>query len=328
MKLSEDILLKMYKDIVLVRRVEETCEKLLLRGEKLIGTFHLGLGEEAIAVGTCFNLRKDDYVLPYLRGRGVFLMKGVSLRSLAAGWYGKTTGKGRGRYHHHHVGDKKVGVLAGSGIVGADISIATGVALALKLKKSDQVILNFFGDGASNTGNFHEALNFAGAFQLPVVYICENNQYAVSMPISKASRIKNIAVRSKGYGFPGVVVDGNDVISVYKATQEAIKRARMGKGPTLIECKTYRWRGHNPKDPDLFRPPEEIEEWKKKCPVKRFKGKLIRAGVLTEKLCQRIEKEIDAEINNAIELAVAAPFPKKEEIIEDFDFVYKKGGEE
>jgi len=323
MELNKEMLLKMYKSIVYVRRVEEACEKLIIDGEKLVGTFHLGLGEEAIPVGTCYNLRKDDYVLPYLRGRGVFLLKGIPLKIIAAGWFGKEAGKDRGRYHHHHLGDKQVGVIAGSGIVGADISISTGIALAFKLKKTDQVILNYMGDGATNEGNFHEALNFAGAFKLPIIYICRNNLYAVSMPFSKASGEKDIALRAKGYGFPGVVIDGNDVISVYEATQEAIKRARAGEGPTLIECKTYRWRGHNPKDPDLLRPREEIEEWKKKCPVKRFKGKLIASGILTKELSLGIENEIKDEINEAIKWAKETPSPKKESINQDFNYIYK-----
>jgi len=323
MELNKDMLLKMYKSLFFIRRAEEAAEQLIKDGEKVVGTFHLGLGEEAIPVGTCFDLRKDDYVLPYLRGRGVFLMKGVPLKVIAAGWLGKEVGLDRARYHHHHLGDMKNGVIAGSGIVGADIAVSTGIALGLKLKKTDQVIVDYFGDGASNEGNFHEALNFAGAFKLPIIFVCRNNLYAVSMPFARASAEKDIALRAKGYGFPGVVVDGNDVISVYNATKEAINRARSGEGPTLIECKTYRWRGHNPKDPDLLRPNEEIESWKKKCPVRRFQEKLLEKGVLTKELLEEIECETKKEIEESIKWAKEAATPKEESINEDFKFIYK-----
>ena len=326
MKLDREDLLKMYRWLVLIRLVEETCARLLLK-EEVIGTYHLGIGQEAIPVGSCFHLRKDDIVIPYIRGRGTFLVKGVPLRKIMAGLFGKKTSLSGGRWAHHHVGDKRVGILVSSGIIGTDFSIATGIALAAKLQNTGQVVINFFGDGASNSGNFHEALNFAGVRKLPNIFICENNLYALSTPFSRVSAISNIASRARGYGFPGVIVDGNDVLKVHETVQKAVNGAREGQGPTLIECKTYRWCGHNQNDPDLHRSEEERRVWRQKCPIKRFEKYLYRKGILTQALSKKIYQEAEQEIEKAIKWAKAGPCPRSKDALEDVELIYSNKGD-
>jgi TPP-dependent pyruvate/acetoin dehydrogenase alpha subunit len=322
MEITHGELLEMYRWLVLVREVEETFARLLEQGKNLIGTSQLGTGQEAIPVGACFGLRKDDIVMPYIRGRGVFLVKGVPLREIMAGLFGKISGVGRARWAHHHIGYKSAGVLVSSGIIGATIPVSVGAALAVRLKKTDQVVVCFFGDGASNTGNFHEALNMAGVFRLPVVFVCENNQYCMSTPFSRSTAAKNLADRAAGYGFTGEVIDGNDVLAVYEAANEAVEKARSGGGPSLLECKTYRWYGHNQKDPDLLRPAGEREAWMKRCPVKLFKEKLMSKGILSETFVEKIHKDVLDEINEAVRYAEESPYPLPEDALKDVGIVY------
>jgi TPP-dependent pyruvate/acetoin dehydrogenase alpha subunit len=274
---------------------------------------HSGIGQEAIAAGTVYGLRADDQILPSLRTRGAFLYKGISPRTMMAGAFGKVTGAARGKNTSHHMGDPDVGVVAGSGVIAAHLPVAVGIGLAAKLQKKDYIAVAYFGDGASNRGDVHESMNMAAVMKLGVVFICENNGYAISTPASAHTGVKDIAVRAQGYGMPGVVVDGNDVLAVYEAAQEAYRRARSGEGPMLIECKTYRWLSHSERDPRDLRPAAEIEEWKARCPIKRLGEHLLASGAADHAVLDKIHDEIVAEVADAVAFAEQSPLPPAEE---------------
>jgi pyruvate dehydrogenase E1 component alpha subunit len=262
-----------------------------------------------------------------LRNRAAFLVKGVDPGVLMAGVYGKATGPSKGKISSHHMGDLNLGILAGSTVIGSQFPTAAGAALAFKLKKTDQVCLCYFGDGASNRGDFHEGLNLASIFKLPVIFICENNQYAVSMPTCRSMAIQDISSRAQGYGMPGITIDGNDVLAVYESTKEAIERGRRGKGPTLVECKTYRLRVHSERRKVDPRPKEEIETWRQKCPIKRLKQKLLEEKILSEASAQKIEQECQEIIDRAVKFAEESPYPQPEEALNDVYTVgHIKGG--
>lgn len=314
MDLTERDLLEMYRWMVLGRLFEEKTFELLKLG-KLVGFHHPNIGQEAVDAGTCYNLRRDDTIMPTHRGKLKYLMKGVDIKIMMAGMFGRRNGSGKGRGPASHSGDNSVGLLAGTGLIGSGIPISTGAGLAMKLLKKDSVAIHFFGDGASNRGDFHESLNMAGVMKLPVVYVCDNNCYAMSVPASCAMAIQDIAIRASGYGFPGLVVDGNDVLAVYEATQQAIARARRGEGPTLIECKTYRWLGHSINDPGVYRSAEEVEAWKKKCPIKRFESALREKGLLDDAKVKDIYGSVREEIEEAIRFAEASPLPLPEDTL-------------
>jgi len=316
MELTEKDLLQMYRWMVLDRVFEEKTVALLKLG-KLVGFHHPNIGQEAVDVGTCYGLRQEDTIMPTHRGKGKYLMKGVDIKIMMAGMFGRKNGSGKGRGPASHSGDNSIGLLAGTGLIGSGIPISTGAALAMKLQKKDSVALHFFGDGASNRGDFHESLNMAGVMKLPIVYVCDNNCYAMSVPTTCSLAIEDIAIRAAGYGFPGVVVDGNDLLAVYQATQKAIDRARKGEGPTLIECKTYRWMGHNFNDPELYRQAEEKESWKQKCPVKRFEGHLKDRGLLDDAKIKEIYRSVNEEIEGAVRFAEASPLPAPEDTLLD-----------
>ena len=316
MELTDKDLLQMYRWMVLDRVFEEKTVALLKLG-KLVGFHHPNIGQEAVDVGTCYGLRRDDTIMPTHRGKGKYLMKGVDIKIMMAGMFGRKNGCGKGRGPASHSGDNSIGLLAGTGLIGSGIPISTGAALAMKLQKKDSVAIHFFGDGASNRGDFHESLNIAGAMKLPVVYVCDNNCYAMSVPTTCSMAIEDIAIRAAGYGFPGVVVDGNDLLAVYQATQQAINRARKGDGPTLIECKTYRWLGHNFNDPELYRKAEEKEAWKQKCPVKRFEESLKGRGLLDEAKVKDVYRGVNDEIEEAVRFAEASPLPSPEDTLLD-----------
>ena len=316
MELEDKDLLQMYRWMVLDRVFEEKTVALLKLG-KLVGFHHPNIGQEAIDVGTCYGLRKDDTIMPTHRGKGKYLMKGVDIKIMMAGMFGRKNGCGKGRGPASHSGDNAIGLLAGTGLIGSGIPISTGAALAMKLQKKDSVAIHFFGDGASNRGDFHESLNIAGVMKLPIVYVCDNNCYAMSVPTTCSLAIEDIAIRAAGYGFPGVVVDGNDLLAVHEATQKAIDRARKGDGPTLIECKTYRWLGHNFNDPELYRKAEEKEAWKQKCPVKRFEEYLRGRGLLDNAQVKGIYQSVNEEIEEAVRFAEASPLPSPEDTLLD-----------
>ena len=319
MSLSNDDLIQMYRWMVLTRTFEQTINH-LHRQRGVPETQHSSVGQEAIGVGACYGLRREDVIIPSLRGRGAFLVKGVPPRIVMAAMFGKDTRQCGGKSTSHHLGDLDIGIVAGSGVIGASIPLAVGVALGCKLKKTDRVTLSFFGDASTNTGNFHEAVNMAAVLRLPIVFICENNLYGMSMPIRHSLYIEDIAERAASYGIPGVVVDGNDVLAVYDAVQEAIQRAK-GKPPqpTLIECKTYRWHRHSEGEPPdvIYRTQEEVEEWKQKCPIKRFREYLLGKGILKEDVIIQIDNETRAEVDEAVRFADEASYPDPERVLED-----------
>jgi TPP-dependent pyruvate/acetoin dehydrogenase alpha subunit len=304
----------MYRWMVLDRVFEEKTFDLLKLG-KLVGFHHPNIGQEAVDVGTCYGLRKDDTIMPTHRGKGKYLLKGVDMKTMMAGMFGRRNGSGKGRGPASHSGDNSIGLLAGTGLIGSGIPVSTGAALAMKLRKLDSVALHFFGDGASNRGDFHESLNMAGVMKLPIVYVCDNNCYAMTVPASCAMAIQDISIRAAGYGFPGVTVDGNDVLAVYQATRAAISRARKGEGPTLIECKTYRWLGHSINDPAIYRTAEEVESWKQKCPIKRFEGVLRGKSLLDDSKIKDVYRSVNEEIEESVRFAEASPPPAPEDAL-------------
>jgi pyruvate dehydrogenase E1 component alpha subunit len=306
----------MYKQMLKIRFFEEKVFDLY--AQNLVpGTIHLYLGEEAIAVGVCSTLRKDDYITSTHRGHGHCIAKGAELKRTMAEILGKKTGYCKGKGGSMHIADFKIGMLGATAVVGAGLPIAVGAALSAKLRKTDQVVACFFGEGASNQGTFHESINMASTWKLPVIFVCENNLYAMGTRQSRVMAIENIADRAAAYGIPGIVVDGNDVLAVYETTQKAVERARKGEGPTLIECKTYRHKGHSRVDPAKYRPKQEVEEWLAKDSIKRFKEKLLQTNTLTESEIQQIEKETSTEIEETVRFAKESPYPAPEEALED-----------
>ena len=301
---KRELLRRMYT----IRAFEEQAEQLYALG-KIHGTMHLSIGMEASAVGAIAALRPDDLILSTHRGHGHCIAKGADLNRMMAEFMGKETGYCRGRGGSMHIAEVEGGNLGANGVVGGGIPIAVGVGLSLKMQRRDQIILCFFGDGAANLGPFHEALNMAAIWKLPVVYVCENNQYAMSFPVKKAFAIERISDRAAAYGMPGVTVDGNDVLAVYEAVSQAVQRARAGEGPSLVENVTYRWRGHSKSDINRYRTREEIEAWKQRCPIKRFRAHLIEERTLTEEEADQIEREARAAIDAAVEFAEASPEP-------------------
>jgi TPP-dependent pyruvate/acetoin dehydrogenase alpha subunit len=314
MKLSQDELLKIYRWMILDRIYEEKQRQWVSGGVLKTGFYHYSVGQEATNVGPIFCLRPDDILMPTHRGYGKMWMKGIPLKMITAGMMCKRTGFGRGRSGVSHTGDLRYGLLARPGVLGGSIPLAVGAALAIKMQKKEQIVMCFFGDGVANLGDFHEGLNLAGVQKLRIVFICENNFYAISTPVKKAMAIEDVSVRATGYGFPGITVDGNDVLAVVEACHEAVRRARSGNGPTLIECKTYRWYGHSSSDPETYRDEKEVEAWKKKCPIAQFEKKLKDMGILTEEIIDRIAQEIDEEIEESLEYAKNCEDPEPEDM--------------
>ncbi len=314
--IGKETLVYMYRKMLEVRRFEEKVWDLF--GRNIIpGTLHLYIGEEATAVGVCSNLRADDYVTSTHRGHGHCIAKGADLNRMMAEILGRSTGYCKGKGGSMHVADASVGILGATAIVGSAIPIAVGAALACRLQKTDRVVACFFGDGASNNGAFHEALNMAGAWKLPVIFVCENNLYAMGTRITQVTAIENIAERAEAYGMPGVIVDGNDVVLVYRAAREAVERARNGSGPTLIECKTYRHKGHSRFDPAKYRPPKEVDEWIRRDPIPRLREKLMREGILTLEKAGKIDKEVLEAVEECARYALESPDPLPEEALGD-----------
>lgn len=316
MAIEKDKLVWMYTNMLTIRRFEEKVIEYFASGS-IPGFVHLYIGEEAVATGACANLRDDDYITSTHRGHGHLISKGGDLNLMMAELFGKETGYCKGKGGSMHIADLDLGILGANGIVGGGPPIATGAALAAKYKGTDQVVACFFGDGASNQGTFHEGLNLASIWKLPVVFVAENNMYGISFSQKKSMSVPDIADRAAAYDLPGVVVDGNDVIAVYEAVGEAVKRARAGQGPTLIECKTYRHRGHFEGDPTVYRPKEEFETWKKRDPIPRFEDQLLQMDVLTQADLDKISAEIDQKIQQAIKFAEESPWPAVEEILDD-----------
>ena len=315
-------LLEMYRQMLTIRFFEEKVFELY--GQNLVpGTIHLYAGEEAVAVGVCANLRRDDYITSTHRGHGHCIAKGAKLDKTMAEILGRKKGYCKGKGGSMHIADFSIGMLGATAVVGAGIPIAAGAGLSIKLRGTDQVVACFFGEGASNQGTFHEGINLAAVWGLPVVFVCENNLYAMGTRQSRVMAIENIADRAVAYGIPGVVADGNDVLAVFEAARVAVERARRGEGPTLIECKTYRQKGHSRFDAASYRPKEEVESWLKKDPVARFQTKLLEMNVLTEAEAQKMVQEAKKVVDEATKFALDSPFPEPEEALED---VYAERG--
>lgn len=293
----------LYKLMYRIRAFEEQGN-LLYRKGLTHGILHLYIGEEAIAAGCIYDLRKEDYITSTHRGHGHLIAKGADMGRMFAEILGKETGYCCGRGGSMHIADMKIGILGAIGVVGAGSPIAVGAGFAIKYKGLDQVVLCFFGDGAINTGAFHEAVNMAAIWKLPVIFVCENNLYAISVPIKKACALDILADRSAGYGIPGVTVDGNDVLAVRKASIEAVERARRGEGPTFLECQTYRWLGHFTADDGKYRPAEEAKSWKEeRDPIKNFAKEILDSKEVTQQELDRIHDEVNEDIEKALEFA-------------------------
>jgi len=313
---SREKLVEMYRKMLEIRYFEEKVFELY--GQNLVpGTIHLYAGQEAVAVGVCSALRKEDYITSTHRGHGHCIAKGADLKRVMAEILGRKTGYCKGKGGSMHIADFSIGMLGATAVVGAGLPIATGAALSVKLQKTSRVVACFFGDGASNQGTFHESLNMAAIWKLPILFVCENNLYAMGTSQSRVMLIENIADRAAAYGMVGTTIDGNDVLAVYQTAREAVERARKGEGPTLIECKTYRHKGHSRMDPAKYRPKEEVEEWLKKDPIKRFQDRLFEMNVLTEDEKGEIERAVIAEVEEAVKFALESPYPSPEEALED-----------
>jgi pyruvate dehydrogenase E1 component alpha subunit len=304
-----DILHKMF----LTRYFEENAEALYIRG-LVHGTMHLSIGMEASPVGSIAALQEDDLIIHHHRGHGHTIAKGADITMMMAEFLGKEPGLCRGRGGSMHIADIPAGNLGATGIVGSGIATAVGIGLALKMKRSQRVLLCFFGDGAANEGEFHESLNLAAVWQLPIVFICDNNQYGMSMAAEKAMNIKYVAQRACAYNIPGVTVDGNDVLAVYDAVLQAVQRARAGEGPSLVENLTYRWRGHSKSDRNLYRTQEEINEWQQRDPITRFAGALVQANLLTGDEVEAVSQEAQDHIREATNLALEMPEPSPDHL--------------
>ena len=315
-KLAPEQLLEMFYWLKLIRAFDERLSVLVKQGKVRSGVY-TGIGQEAIIVGTCFGLRKEDYVCPLHRDLGSLLMKGVDARTMMSQMFGKATGLSKGRDSALHSGVPELGIFGNTSMLGANLPVAAGLALTFKMEKTDNVVVAYFGEGASNTGDFHEALNFAGVHQLPILFICENNQYAYSVPVEKSLAIDDVADRAESYGFDGVAINGNDVLAVYQTTQGALARARGGDGPTLIECKTYRWHGHSEHDKAFYRSDEELAMWKSRDPIPTFTTYLEGFRTLTDEKIKDIEGRITSVIDDAVEFAMNAPDPKPEDAVTD-----------
>lgn len=307
--LFASMLLKMYR----IRFFEETVRVLYFQ-DLITGPLHLYIGEEAVAVGACSALQATDYVTSTHRGHGHCIAKGGNLKKMMAELLGRETGYCKGRGGSMHLTDPQIGVLASSGIVGGGIPISLGAGFSSVYRKSRQVTVCFFSDGATNQGSFHESLNLAAVWKLPIVFVCENNLYAITVSASKSLPITNIADRSASYGIPGKIVDGMNVIAVHQVIVEAVDRAREGAGPSLIECKTYRFLGHWVGDPIVYRTEEEVEEWKKRDPIISLRKVLLEKEGFTKEELDTIKKQADQEIKEAVAFAKNGRFPHTGEI--------------
>ena len=316
MELSKDTLVVMLRKMLAIRYFEQAILR-FFEQDLVRGATHVYLGEEAVGVGVCTALRPDDYISSTHRGHGHCIAKGGDLNKMTAELLGKATGYCKGKGGSMHIADLDLGILGANGIVGSGIPIAVGAALGSTIKGDDRVAAAFFGDGASNTGAFHEGINMAAVWKLPVVFVCENNMYAVSTSTRESLAIEGVVERAAGYGIPGVQVDGNDVLQVYEAARDAVARAREGKGPTLLECLTYRWTGHTVGDPGLYRSKEEVEAWKQKDPIPRFRDYLIKEGILTQEEYDAIDGEEKQRLERAAAFAKESPEPSVEALLED-----------
>lgn len=320
-EVSKEKLLAMYRTMQTIRQFEERLRDLFKEG-KIPGFVHVSIGEEATPTGVCAALTEKDYITSTHRGHGHLIAKGGKLKPMMAEIFGKRTGYCKGKGGSMHIADFSLGILGANGIVGAGLPIATGAALAAKVRGSGEVAVCFFGDGASNEGTFHESLNLASAWKLPVIFVCENNLYGEFTPGKDVTSVKDIADRARGHDMPGVIVNGNDVVEVYETAVQAVERARRGEGPTLLECKTYRWEGHVVGEEAFlgkraYRSQEEIAEWKRRCPIATFESRFLARGTCTQAELDAIKAEVKRAVDEAVAFALDSPFPQPEEALED-----------
>ena len=309
--------LRMYQTMYTIRRFEETVVELSQKGD-IAGAAHMYIGQEAIAAGVCMALAPGDYILSTHRGHGHCIAKGGDLKLMMAELLGRSSGYCKGKGGSMHIVDPALGILGANGIVGGGLPISVGAGLSSKMQNNDRITICFFGDGACNEGSFHESLNLASIWKAPVLYVCENNQFAISTHFSYATATDTIAERASAYGMAGRLIDGNDVLAVYKAAGEMIGRIRQGAGPMLLECRTYRIDGHYIGDPCVYRDKAEVEQWRKeKDPLKRFKTGLVAEGILEEALLAEIEQEVEIRLAEAVQFAESSPDPAPEEVAED-----------
>lgn len=315
--MKKENLIDLLYQMELIRLFEERVEKLFQQG-RIHGTMHLCIGQEATAVGACAVLEEQDKILSTHRGHGHAIAKGMEINRMMAELLGRETGYCKGKGGSMHIADLDKGNLGANGIVAAGLPLATGAALASKMKKLGYVVLCFFGDGATNEGAFHEALNLASIWNLPVIFFCENNQYGMSGSVKEMINIDHIADRASSYGIPGKVIDGNNLFEIMETVKEAADRARRGEGPTLIEAETYRWRGHSRSDARKYRTREEEMYWRnEKDPIMLFRNKLIDDGILTEEDYKAIQDRVNKEVEEAVEFAENSPMPALETLEDD-----------
>lgn len=313
--MQTDLILNMYRTMVIIRQFERTSVRLLQQG-LVIGSLHVCTGQEGVAAGVCLALDQNDYLTTHHRGHGHCIAKGAQLTAVMAEMMGRETGCCKGRGGSMHLADLSVGILGADGIVAGGVPMAVGAALSAKLRGTQQVAVAFFGDGAINAGQFHEAMNLAAVWRLPVLFVCDNNQYAISTPLADATA-GSLTARAAGYGIPGYQMDGNDPVALYNLTLKALERARSGKGPTVIEALTYRWEGHSRNDPGTeYRTREEIAEWKAKDPIARLRARMLEEGLTTETQLTGIEEAAKQEVEAAVEFAKNSPFPRPESVLD------------
>ena len=313
------LIVAMYERMLVIRQFEEQAIALFERGH-IRGNVHPCIGQEAVSVGVCANLRRDDYMTSTHRGHGNCLAKGADPKRMMAELLGRKTGYCKGKGGSMHIADFDGGNLGANGIVGGGFPIATGAGIGIQNRGTDQVVVCFFGDGAANQGTFHESLNLAALWKLPVLYVCENNQYALSTPLRESVGLPELSERARGYGIPGARVDGNDVLAVHAAAAEAVRRARAGEGPTLLDCLTYRFFGHFTGDKGhgiTYRTKQEMEEWRNRCPIARLRRHLLGAAMATDAQLEKIETQAQALIGAAAQYGLDSPWPSPEEALED-----------
>ena len=312
--------LKILYYMKVVRELENRIERKLYRQGKILGGVYVGRGQEAIAVGSCIDLRADDVVCPSHRDMGAFLIRGMSLRTIFAQYMGRKTGATKGKDSNMHMGSLEHNLIAFISMLGDNVPVAAGIGLSFKMRGQDRVVVCSFGDGATSRGDWHEGLNMASVLKCPVVFICNNNQYAYSTPLERQMAVENVADRAPAYGMPGEIVDGNDVIAVWNASQRAIDYARSGNGPSLIECKTFRMTGHSAHDDASYVPQELFEYWETRDPIRRLERTLVQQNMLSDAVIAEMEKGINAEIDEAIAIAEKDPYPEPEDCLRDVYF--------
>jgi len=319
-RLSNEVMIEMFKKLIEIRRFEEKAIQLYKTG-KIWGYLHPCIGQEAIPVGACQAIGIKDYIISNHRGHGHCIARGADMGKMMAELFGKSTGYCKGRSGSMHITDMELGILGENGIVGGGIPISVGAGLSCKMEGKGNVVVCFFGDGAANNGVFHESLNMAAIFKLPVIYICENNMYAISMCSTDSVACRDVGKRSCAYGIPGhIIIDGSDPVKIYNTVKRAAGHARDGRGPSLIEAKTYRFYGHHPNDPAEYRGREEVEYYiSEKDPVANFKGRMFEEKIITEEEIKKIESEVDKKIKDAVAFAEKSPEPELEKFLEEIE---------